>query len=306
MSCNECLHHRAPSCDPLPSARASLVEPAHVDEMAGDRGRRRHRRAHQVRASAGALPALRNCGSTSTRSARPAPAGRRSSRGTSSSPARAIRSPRRGRSRSRPSRSACALTSPEPGTTIASFTLPATWRPRDDGRGFAQVLDARVRARADEHLVDADVGDRRVGRRAPCTSSARSMPSRRSASRSRSGSGTRSSIDTTISGDVPQVTCGRIVGGVERRASCRTSRPDRSRACASARPRAPTCRPPARTDGPSGSRSSCRRRRPCRRARRPRSPCCTPSSGLPSTARASPRRRTRSRSRCRPRCRSGR
>ena len=39
--------------------------------------------------------------------------------------------------------------------------------------------------------------------------SARAMPSRRVASRSRSGSGTRSSIAATISGDVPHVTCGR-------------------------------------------------------------------------------------------------
>src|SRR5207253_8450289 len=32
--------------------------------------------------------------------------------------------------RSNPSRSACSLTSPEPGTTIASFTFEARWRPR--------------------------------------------------------------------------------------------------------------------------------------------------------------------------------
>ena len=64
-------------------------------------------------------------------------------------------------------------------------------------------------------LSIADVGDRRVRRRGPCTCSARSMPSRRVASRSRSGSGTRSSIDTTISGDVPHVTCGRTSARVE-------------------------------------------------------------------------------------------
>ena len=43
----------------------------------------------------------------------------------------------------------------------------------------------------------------------PMYCSARSMPSRRTGSFSLSGSGTRSSIGTTISGDVPQVTCGR-------------------------------------------------------------------------------------------------
>ena len=40
--------------------------------------------------------------------------------------------------------------------------------------------------------------------------SARSIASRLPASFSRSGSGTRSPIDATISGDVPQVTCGTI------------------------------------------------------------------------------------------------
>ena len=44
------------------------------------------------------------------------------------------------------------------------------------------------------------------------------MPSRRPASFSRSGSGTRPSIDTTISGDVPHVTC-----GVSARASSATT-----------------------------------------------------------------------------------
>jgi hypothetical protein len=42
------------------------------------------------------------------------------------------------------------------------------------------------------------------------------------------------------------------------------------------------------------------------RARPPRSPCCTSSSGLPSTARALRRRRTRSHGRCRRPCRCGR
>ena len=41
-------------------------------------------------------------------------------------------------------------------------------------------------------------------------SSARSIAPRLLASFSRSGSGTRSAIDSTISGDVPQLTCGAI------------------------------------------------------------------------------------------------
>ena len=44
----------------------------------------------------------------------------------------------------------------------------------------------------------------------PMYASAFAMPSRRVASRSRSGSGTRPSTATTISGDVPHVTCGWI------------------------------------------------------------------------------------------------
>ena len=42
----------------------------------------------------------------------------------------------------------------------------------------------------------------------PMYSSARSMPLRRTSSFSRSGSGTRESTGSTISGEVPQVTCG--------------------------------------------------------------------------------------------------
>ena len=41
--------------------------------------------------------------------------------------------------------------------------------PAHDRRRLAQVFDARVGARADEDLVDADVGDQRVRLRAPCT-----------------------------------------------------------------------------------------------------------------------------------------
>jgi hypothetical protein len=58
---------------------------------------------------------------------------------------------------SRPSRSACSLTRPEPGTTSASLTLERAVLAAHDGGGGAQVLDARIGARADEDLVDADV-----------------------------------------------------------------------------------------------------------------------------------------------------
>src|SRR2546430_9268246 len=51
-----------PNYAPLASARrnpaAPLEELPHVDEVARDRGGRRHRGAHQVRAPAGALPSF--------------------------------------------------------------------------------------------------------------------------------------------------------------------------------------------------------------------------------------------------------
>ena len=79
---------------------------------------------------------------------------------------------------SRPSFSACSFTRPEPGTTSASLMLAATCLPLHDLRRRAQVLDARVGARADEDLVELDVGDRRIGLRGPCNCSARSIHSR--------------------------------------------------------------------------------------------------------------------------------
>src|SRR5689334_14438159 len=38
--------------------RKPLRKPAHVDEMSGERGGGRHRRTHEMRAAAGALPPL--------------------------------------------------------------------------------------------------------------------------------------------------------------------------------------------------------------------------------------------------------
>jgi hypothetical protein len=84
----------------------------------------------------------------------------------------------------------------------------------------------------------------------PMYASARSMPSRRASSRSRSGSGTRPSTGTTISGDVPHVTCGWISAAsntcvaVERRALVAVQRaPQRDRLGPTARRRRE--RPPA-------------------------------------------------------------
>ena len=73
---------------------------AHVDDLAGDRRRRDHRRRHQQRAAGRrALAALEVAVATTRRRPRGRAACRGSSRGTSSSPARATRSRRRGRSR---------------------------------------------------------------------------------------------------------------------------------------------------------------------------------------------------------------
>ena len=96
----------------------------------------------------------------------------------------------------------------------------------------------------------------------------------------------------------------RDVGGVEVELACRSARPCRSAGVASGRAPGPRRRPWARTAGLRGSRRSSRRARSGRRARRPRSTCCRPSCGLPSTARGWRGRHTRSRSRCRRRCRS--
>ena len=69
---------------------------------------------------------------------------------------------------SRPSASACALTCWEPGTTIA-LTLGGDLAPGDDLGGGAQVADARVGARADEHAVERDLARSACRARAPCS-----------------------------------------------------------------------------------------------------------------------------------------
>ena len=110
--------------------------------------------------------------------------------------------------RSRPSASACAFTRPEPGTTSASFTLPATRRPRATA---AACRRSSIREFVHEPMntLSMRMSVSGVFGASPMYDSARAKPSRRVASRSRSGSGTRSSIAATISGDVPHVTCGR-------------------------------------------------------------------------------------------------
>src|SRR6478672_4053079 len=109
--------------------------------------------------------------------------------------------------RSSPSASACALTRPEPGTTSACFTLAATLRPL--------ATSAAARRSSIRELVHEPMNTRSslivvIGWFAcrPMYFSARWIESFRTGSCSRSGSGTFWSTASTISGDVPQLTCG--------------------------------------------------------------------------------------------------
>ena len=61
---------------------------------------------------------------------------------------------------SSPSASAWAFTCSEPGTTRACTPAATfTFATAGDGGGRAQILDAAVGARTDEHLVDGHVGE---------------------------------------------------------------------------------------------------------------------------------------------------
>jgi hypothetical protein len=62
-----------------------------------------------------------------------------------------------------PSSSACARTRPEPGTTMARFTVLDLLALQDRGGG-AQILDPAIGAGADEDRVDLDLRERRAGR----------------------------------------------------------------------------------------------------------------------------------------------
>src|SRR5918999_1460126 len=110
--------------------------------------------------------------------------------------------------RSSPSRSACCFTNPEPGTTSASLTFEDFFFPLTIA---AAARRSSMRELVQEPMNTLSILVSVIGLRGfkPMYCSARSMPSRRWPSFSLSGSGTRSSIDTTISGEVPHVTCGR-------------------------------------------------------------------------------------------------
>ena len=202
-----------------------------------DRGGGRHRRAHQVRAAAGALAAFEVAvAGRGAALARLEPVGvhRQAHRAARLAPFEARVLEDRGR---RPSRSACSFTRPEPGTTIASLTFDAT-RCAEPRTTAAASRRSSMRELVHEPMntlsmrmsvdrlvrLEAHVDQRALHRVAlarrpfPCP-----------------GSGTRPSIASTISGEVPQVTCGWISRGVERRRPRRSSRRRRNAACASRR-----------------------------------------------------------------------
>ena len=112
--------------------------------------------------------------------------------------------------RSSPSASACALTSPDPGTTIASLMPSATCLPRATA---AAARRSSIRPFVHDPIKTLSSaissigipGLRSIYSRALC------QPNFRNGSASLAGSGTQPSTATTISGDVPQVTCGKIL-----------------------------------------------------------------------------------------------
>ena len=167
----------------------------------------------------------------------------------------------------------------------------------DHLRGGAQVADAGVRARADEHAVELELADRRAGlephvdaasaRRSRCCGCGHRVGDADDLARVRAP-GDQRARSRRVDGDLA-VERRAVVGG--QRAPVRDA-PPRS--------------PPARPAGLRPTRTSCRRARSCPRGRRPRSTCCRSSSAAPSRARGSPRPRTRRRGRRRRWCRSGR
>ena len=237
-------------------------------------------------------------------SARPDAADPGSSRGTSSIRRDRHSAPAARNTWSRPSASACTFTRIEPGTTIIR-TDAAMCRPRRMLRRDPQVLDPAVGARAEEHGVDRDLAHRRTGGRS-MYSSARSADERAHVIGEVGRVGNPVAQRHPLAGvRAPGDERGQLVGvqehlGVEHRVVVGDQRtPVRRR-------RRPSSPPTARARDRGCSRTSSRPARSCRPGRPPRSTCCRPSSGLPSTARGSPSRGTRARNPGRHRSRSWR
>src|SRR3989344_1148451 len=114
---------------------------------------------------------------------------------------------------SRPSFSACAFTRPEPGTTMASLMLAATFLPLTTA---AAARRSSMRELVQEPMKILSSGIARIGvpgLRSMYLSACCMLP-RLTESASWSGSGTAPSTGTTISGDVPHVTCGFMAAAI--------------------------------------------------------------------------------------------
>ena len=250
--------------------------------MAGDRGRRGHRRADEVRPPARALAALE----VAVRGRRAALARPRACRGSS----RGTSSSRRSPLEAGPLEDARRGLPPRPGASRrrarhdhrAHARVRPSCPPTIRGGG-AQVLDPRVRARADEDAVDGDLARSASPARAPCSRARARPPSRRPDPRWRRDRGRRrrpgDHAGVRAPGDL-----GRERAGVDLDLAVELGVLVGRAARATRRAPAPSRRPAARRAGPRGRRTSCRRARPSPRARRPRSTCCRSSSAPPSRA----------------------
>src|SRR3569623_1351647 len=116
---------------------------------------------------------------------------------------------------SRPSSSACFFTSPEPGTISTCFTFAAFLRPRTTA---AAARKSSMRELVQEPMKTLSILMSVMGVPAasPMYFSARAMPSRLTGLLSCAGSGTRASPAVTISGEVPQLTCGLMLAAAMR------------------------------------------------------------------------------------------
>ena len=193
--------------------------------------------------------APRSCGSRSRRSARPGDSVSGFMPRHIEQPATRQSKPAALKTSSRPSRSACALTCCEPGTTIA-LTPPATLRPL--------IISAAARRSPMRLFVHEPMKTRSSWISSIGVPGFRSMYCSARSSPSVCGSGTASVTDATMSGVGPPRDLRRERGGVdddllvERRALRRCA------ACASARRPPRSRRPAARPRGPRPTRTSSR------------------------------------------------
>ena len=146
---------------PVPRRVRVGGEVPHVHEVTGDGRRRRHRRTDQMGATALPLAALevavRGRGAALPGSSRSA-VHRQAHRAARLAPLEA----RLAKEHVEPLLLGLPLHQARARHDHGLLDGVGDLAPLDDRRGRAQVLDARVRARADEHPVETDVGDRGV------------------------------------------------------------------------------------------------------------------------------------------------